>query len=104
MNLKDYKQVSIIYSTIDDSIFYISDKNKPFWKGDVYVKQIQRMILRGNGIFPLVVNNTSTGFEIEDGQHRFQAIKNINKNRNKKIEIPFYINWSGRNVPFIVNK
>ena len=96
MNLKDYKQVSIIYSTVDDSIFYVSDKNKSFWKGDVRVKQIQRMILRGSGIFPLIVENTSTGFAIDDGQHKLQAIKNINKNRNNKIEIPFYINWPER--------
>ena len=95
MNLKNYKQVSSIYTTTDDSIFY-RGKNRPL--DDDNINRIQRMILRGNGIFPLVVNNTSTGFEIKDGQHRLEAIRNLNKDRDEKIEIPFYINWRGRSL------
>ena len=96
MNLKDYKQLSVIYSTADDSIFYVDNKDGQRSLNNVRVHQIQRIILRGWGIFPLVVKDTSKGFHVEDGHHRLQAIRNINKKRDKKIEIPFYINWEER--------
>ncbi len=95
MNLKNYKQVSSIYTTRDDSIFY-RGKNRPL--DDDNINRIQREILEGYPIFPLVVNNTPTGFEIKDGQHRLEAIRNLNKDRDEKIEIPFYINWRGRSL------
>ena len=95
MNLKNYKQVSSIYTTTDDSIFY-RGKNRPL--DDDNINQIQREILEGYPIFPLVVNNTPAGFEIKDGQHRLEAIRNLNKDRDEKIEIPFYINWRGRSL------
>ncbi len=95
MNLKNYKQVSSIYTTRDDSIFY-RGKNRPL--DDDNINQIQREILEGYPIFPLVVNNTPAGFEIKDGQHRLEAIRNLNKDRDEKIEIPFYINWRGRSL------
>ena len=96
MNLKDYKQVSVIYTTTDDSIFYVDNPNgqRPLIKSRV--NQIQRTILRGWGIFPLVVKDTPKGFFVEDGHHRLHAIRNINKKRDEKIEIPFYINWGNR--------
>ena len=96
MNLKDYKQVSVIYSTTDDMIFYVDNKDGQRSLNNVRVHQIQRIILRGWGIFPLVVKDTSKGFYVEDGHHRLQAIININKKRDEKIEIPFYINWEER--------
>ena len=95
MNLKNYKQVSSIYTTTDDSIFY-RGKNRPL--DDDNINRIQREILEGYPIFPLVVNNTPAGFEIKDGQHRLEAIRNLNKDRDEKIEIPFYINWRGRSL------
>ena len=100
MNLKDYKQVSVIYSTTDDSIFYGDNEDGLRLLNNVRVNQIQRTILRGWGIFPLVVKDTFKGLYIEDGYHRFQAIRNINKKRDEKIEIPFYINWEERYPSF----
>jgi hypothetical protein len=99
---KDYKQVSVIYSTTDDSIFQVADEDiritnvRDISVIDRRVNHIQRIILRGQGIFPLIVRDTPKGFYIEDGYHRLQAIRNINKKRDEKIEIPFYINWEER--------
>ena len=103
MNLKDYKQVSIIYSTTDDSIFYTHNFcNFPGGRplNDVRVKEIQKMILKGSGIWPFSViprdKSSKWRFTVKDGQHRLQAIKNINEDKNMKIEIPFYMEWLER--------
>jgi hypothetical protein len=94
----DYKQVSIIYTTTDDSIFCI-DENHTRKVDDDVVKEMEEFICHTSiGIPPLVVINTSTGFLLLDGQHRLQAIRNLNRDRDEKIEIPFYINWKGRRI------
>ena len=94
MNLKDYKQVSSIYTTTDDSIFYIDEENNRKVDDDA-VNEIERLLLEGYPIWPLVVDNYQWGLLVRDGQHRLQAIKNINKTINVKIEIPFYLWYLG---------
>ena len=83
------KQSDVIYSTTDLSIFkFMGSGNRKLY--DEHVKQIKDRI---SNIYLKTIIIVNKNMEIIDGQHRFAAVSQLNKDRDEKGLPPLFIEF-----------